>query len=205
MPESVEIPAPVSTAILVTPAVHECSSLIASVSSDGMTAAFGTSLAEYAGTIPALLERAAERDPGGTWLRTDELTLTFEAAAGRVSAIAAELGAAGIGPGDLVMLTTRTTPQYLLSWLAVLELGAVTVPVNPASAVAELTGLVGQVQPKAVLTDAALASASAPDWLGQGDGRARLVMDVNGLGAGQPDRPPSARLGGRGRPYQRPG
>jgi carnitine-CoA ligase len=121
-----------------------------------MTATFGTSLADYTGTIPRLLARAAERDPGGTWLRTDDLTLTFEQAAGRVGAVAAELAESGIGHGDLVMLTARTTPEYLLSWLALAALGAVTVPVNPASAPAELAGLIGQVGPKAVLTDAAL-------------------------------------------------
>jgi len=52
------------------------------------------------------------------------------------------------------MLTARTTPEYLLSWLALAALGAVTVPVNPASAAAELAGLIGQVRPGAVLTDA---------------------------------------------------
>lgn len=121
-----------------------------------MTATFGTSLADYTGNIPRLLARAAERNPGGTWLRTDDLTLTFEQAAGRVGAVAGELAQSGIGHGDLVMLTARTTPEYLLSWLALAALGAVTVPVNPASAHAELAGLIGQVRPKAVLTDAAL-------------------------------------------------
>ncbi len=127
-----------------------------------MTAVFGTTLADYTGTIPRLLDRAAERDPGGTWLRTDDLTLTFAGAAGRVSAIAAELADRGIGRDDLVMLTARTTPEYLLSWLAVTALGAVTVPVNPASARAELAGLVGQVRPKAVLTDRLLDPGLGP-------------------------------------------
>jgi len=36
-----------------------------------MTSAFGTSLADYQGTIPRLVDRAAERDPGRVWLRTD--------------------------------------------------------------------------------------------------------------------------------------
>ena len=42
-------------------------------------------LAGYTGTIPRLLAAAAERDPGGVWLRTDETTLTFAAAADRVA------------------------------------------------------------------------------------------------------------------------
>ena len=194
-----------------------------------MTAVFGTTLADYTGTIPRLLERAAERDPGGTWLRTDDVTLTFAEAAGRVAAIAAELAERGIGRDDLVMLTARTTPGYLLSWLALTALGAVTVPVNPASAPAELAGLVGQVRPKAVLTDRLLepglgagagsgtghggelasdgdghasgsALAAQPDWLGEGDGRVRFVIDVDGLGAGRADQPLSSLPGGQVRP-----
>ncbi len=121
-----------------------------------MTGAFGTSLADYTGTIPRLLDRAAERDPGGTWLRTDDLTLTFAEPPGGWPRSPASLPTRGIGHGDLVMLTARTTPEYLLSWLALTALGAVTVPVNPASAPAELAGLVGQVRPKAMLTDPAL-------------------------------------------------
>ena len=151
-----------------------------------MTGAFGTSLADYTGTIPRLLARAAERDPGGIWLRTDNLTLTFEHAAGRVGAVAAELAESGIGHGDLVMLTARTTPEYLLSWLALAALGAVTVPVNPASAPAELVGLLGQTRPKALLTDAQLRTEV--DRADAGDGRdrsdAQMQAEVDGAEAG---------------------
>ncbi|MGN6795013.1 MAG: AMP-binding protein, partial [Streptosporangiaceae bacterium] len=140
------------------------------------------------GTIPRLLDRAAERDPDGSWLRTDDLTLTFAQAAARVSAIAGDLAEQGISHGDLVMLTARTTPEYLLSWLALTALGAVTVSVNPASTTAELAGLIGQVQPKAVLTDPGMHEA-----LAEGDLRERPVIDVHDLAAGRPDQPLSGR------------
>ncbi|MGI9009370.1 MAG: AMP-binding protein [Streptosporangiaceae bacterium] len=165
-----------------------------------MTGAFGSSLAYYSGTIPGLLERAAERDPGGVWLRTDDLSLTFGQAADRVAGLAGELAEAGLGHGDLVMLTARTTPPYLLAWLALASLGAVTVPVNPASAAAELDGLLRQVQPRAVLTDAGLRSvldeAAGPGRPGgQPQSPRPVVLDVAALGArsaGQPLRGPAA-------------
>src|SRR5215472_4932486 len=172
-----------------------------------MTATFGTTLADYRGTIPRLLDRAAERDPGGTWLRTDDLQLTFGQAAGRVGGAATELADVGIARGDLVMLTARTTPDYLLSWLALTALGAVTVPVNPASAPAELAGLIGQVRPEAVLTDSELYPAfgdagfvssadgtggrpregisSVLDAAARREGPLRAVIDVRKLGAGR--------------------
>ena len=49
--------------------------------------------------------------------------------------------------------TARTTPPYLICWLALACLGAVTVPVNPRSAPAELAGLEHQTRPRAIITD----------------------------------------------------
>jgi crotonobetaine/carnitine-CoA ligase len=113
--------------------------------------------AEYAGTIPRLLAAAAERDSEGSWLRSDGGSLTFGGAVAAVSQTAAALQAAGVGTGDLVMLTASTTPPYLLSWLALTSLGAIAVAVNPRSTPAELAGLISQVKPRLLITDTALA------------------------------------------------
>lgn len=162
-----------------------------------MTGPFGSTVADYSGTIPGLLDLAAERDAGATWLRTDEMTLTFGGASQRVAGLAAELAEAGLGHGDLAMLTARTTPEYLLAWLALASLGAVTVPVNPASATAELAGLLNQVQPRALLTDPDLrsvmeeaAGASRPD--GSPQSPPPVVLNVKELGARRADGPLSA-------------
>ena len=109
---------------------------------------------EYSGTIPRLLADAAARDPDGVWLRTDETTLTFGEAAARAAGVARALRDAGIRRGDLVMVTARSTPGYLLCWLALPTLGAVTVSVNPRSAPAEIAGMARQVSPRALISDA---------------------------------------------------
>jgi crotonobetaine/carnitine-CoA ligase len=82
--------------------------------------------------------------------------LTFAGAAAHVSAVAERLRASGVGRGDLVVVTARTAPPYLLCWLALAALGAVTVPTDPNGTPQELAGLVGQVQPRAVVSDASL-------------------------------------------------
>jgi crotonobetaine/carnitine-CoA ligase len=107
-------------------------------------------------TIGGLLWAAADRDPEGTWLRTDDGCLSFGAAAAQVAAVAQALRAAGVRHGDLVVVTARTTPPYLLCWLALATLGGITVPTNPSSTAAELAGLVKQTQPRALVTDADL-------------------------------------------------
>src|SRR5579871_5665889 len=103
-------------------------------------------------TIPELIVNAVERAPDDIWIRTDEGTLSFAGAAGRVARLALRLRDAGISRGDLVVVTTRTTPPYLLCWLALATLGAITVPTDPAATPAELAGLVGQVQPRALVS-----------------------------------------------------
>jgi crotonobetaine/carnitine-CoA ligase len=115
----------------------------------------------YAGTIPRLLTAAADRDSEGVWIRSDAGTLTFGGAIAAVGLTAEALRAAGVRKGDLVMLTASTTPQYLLCWLGLTTLGAIAVAVNPRSSAAELAGLIGQVQPKLLVTDPGLSDLAA--------------------------------------------
>ncbi len=120
-----------------------------------------SSTQSYNGTIPRLLAAAADRDPDGVWLRTDDGTLTFAGAAGQVGRLADRLRDAGIEHGDLVVITARTTPPYLLCWLALASLGAVSVPTDPTGTAQELAGLVGQVQPRALISESALSPVLA--------------------------------------------
>jgi carnitine-CoA ligase len=150
------------------------------------------SLTAYSGTIPRLLATAAARNPDGAWLRSDEEEpLTFAAAAARVAGLASALREAGIRRGDLVMVTARTTPPYLLCWLALASLGAVTVPVNPRSAAAELAGLVRQVTPRALITDADLGelveAASVRELPELGVLDIGALLHAAGTGASLPD------------------
>ncbi len=138
-------------------------------------------------TIPGLLSRAASRDPDGSWLRADDARLTFADAAGRVGAVAGYLREAGVRRGDLVVVTARSTPPYLLCWLALASLGAVSVATNPRSAPAELAGLVRQVSPRALITDAGLAGLV--DSAGVAGLPELGVLDADALGTGTAELP----------------
>jgi carnitine-CoA ligase len=145
-------------------------------------------------TIPEMLSRAASRDPDGIWLRAGGTRLTFAGTAGRVGAVATALRDAGVRRGDLVVVTARTTPPYLLCWLALACIGAVTAATNPRSAPPELAGLVRQVGPRALITDAGLASLVAE--AGIADLPELGVLDVDALAAGRdPAELPDAGVG----------
>jgi crotonobetaine/carnitine-CoA ligase len=142
--------------------------------------------AAYSGTIPRLLAAAAARDGDGTWLRSDSGSLSFGGAAAAAGLSAEALGAAGVRRGDLVMMTARNTPPYLICWLALAALGAITVAVNPRSSAAELAGLAAQTEPRALITDAGLAALVAEATAGAaggpgapgGPGGGPAVLDV---------------------------
>ena len=75
-----------------------------------------------------------------------------------------------MGKGDLVLATARNDPRYVFLWLAAAYPGAIYVAVDPRQTAAELEGLIGQVEPKLVVTDEEL-----PDLFAQvgRSGRAR--------------------------------
>jgi crotonobetaine/carnitine-CoA ligase len=55
-----------------------------------------------------------------------------------------------------VLATARNDPRYLFLWLATAYLGAIYVGVDPRQTDAELNGLIGQVEPALVVTDASV-------------------------------------------------
>jgi crotonobetaine/carnitine-CoA ligase len=127
-------------------------------------------------TIPFLFRRAVEAVPDKPWLLADEVEYTYAGALERIERAAAALRALGVRRQDRVLVTARNTPDYLLSWFALMELGAVQVPVNPKSTEGELAGFVEQVDPKVIVTDQGLASAFA-----------RSSVDVGELFGAVPD------------------
>jgi crotonobetaine/carnitine-CoA ligase len=143
-------------------------------------------LGGYQGTIPRLLAAAAGRDAAGTWLRSDTGELTFGGAAAAAALTADALREAGVRRGDLVMVTARNTPPYLITWLALASLGAVTVAVNPRGSAAELAGLLGQTAPRALITDSGLAGLAAEAGAGAAAGGQPPGAVPAGIGATVP-------------------
>lgn len=134
-------------------------------------------------TIPDLLDQAADTHSERIWLRTDDGELSFAQARAHVARIISGLEAAGVGKGDLVAVTTRTTAPYLLVWLALTSMGAIALTVNPASAPTELEGLLAQTSPKAVVSDADIGVAGridVDDLVGDWTSGVPVVAGVSG-------------------------
>jgi carnitine-CoA ligase len=136
-------------------------------------------------TIPTLFAESVAAVPGKPWLHHEEGTFTYAEADARIRSMAAALAERGVGRGDLVLATARNRPAYLFAWLATVHLGAIYVPANPRSSEAELAGLIGQVEPKLVVSDAEM-DVDTP-FADVGD--LQDAAPVEGLGPAEPEDP----------------
>jgi crotonobetaine/carnitine-CoA ligase len=146
-------------------------------------------------TIPRFVRDRVEASPDAVWLIAPDLELTYAEAQDRIERAAAALRAQGVQPGDRVLHVPRNEPAHLLTWLALMEVGATQVPVNPRSTEAELQGFVDQVRPSVVLTEVDELFEAEPDGRGPADvdhdatavmiptsgttGRSKLVMQTH--------------------------
>ncbi|MFE4675539.1 class I adenylate-forming enzyme family protein [Streptomyces sp. NPDC056723] len=85
-------------------------------------------------TIPEALDYAAEQWPDHlalTHIEGGGPTLTWAQLRERISRVRTGLELLGVTPGDKVGIMLRNQVEFPLTWLAVIEAGAVAVPMNP--------------------------------------------------------------------------
>lgn len=68
----------------------------------------------------------------------------------RTRALAAVLEAAGVAPGDRVLLYAASSPYWVAAYFAILARGAVVVPLNPQSPVSQLARIAASAGPRLV-------------------------------------------------------
>jgi malonyl-CoA/methylmalonyl-CoA synthetase len=116
-----------------------------------------------AGSLPAAWaarwrsrpDRGVVRDPDGTWATGADLLA-------RTAAVAGRLAAAGLVPGDRVLVSGPASVDLVVAHCAALRAGYVVVPVNAAYTPRELAVIAGDARPRAaVLGDADLRDAAA--------------------------------------------
>jgi len=129
------------------------------------------------------LELAAGTDPRRTLVRTPEgRRLDYGTAREQCARLASALLRCGAIPGDRVALRVEKSPEAVLVYLACLRIGAVFVPLNPASTPHELEYLLGDSGPRIVIVGPGERAALAP--LAQRAGVARLeTLAVGGEGS----------------------
>jgi crotonobetaine/carnitine-CoA ligase len=112
-------------------------------------------------TIPELVHDAAAAHGDRPWLLHDDTVLTFADAERATAAVASSAAALGVAKGDVVLVVAHNTAAHVVAWLGLVRAGAIVLPVNPASTVAELVGFLDQARPRLSVFDPARDNAVA--------------------------------------------
>lgn len=122
-------------------------------------------------TLPALLQRQADRFGERVLLRTDRTNLSFRAVRDAAAARAGTLAAAGVGPGDRIAAMSENCYELVELWLGCAWLGATFVPVNTALRGLQLTHVLASSRVRAIAVEPAfrdtLDSVELPSTLEQ--------------------------------------
>ncbi|HEV2843540.1 MAG TPA: AMP-binding protein, partial [Thermoanaerobaculia bacterium] len=94
-------------------------------------------------------ERTALRFHGGA----EEISLSYEELFARSRSLAAGLAARGLRRGDRVAFFLGNRPEFVVAYLAVLQIGAVMVPINLAYRRREISHMLTDAEPRLVLTE----------------------------------------------------
>jgi acyl-CoA synthetase (AMP-forming)/AMP-acid ligase II len=112
-------------------------------------------------TVPDALAAHAAQRPAGLVLSAGDEQLSYGELAELVRAMASNLAGLGVRSGDRVAILGSNSIEWVVAFLATLELGAVVVPLNHRLGRAELAHQLELVRARVVLHDAALSEQAA--------------------------------------------
>lgn len=121
--------------------------LPADADADGVdVTAAGTLLRSWTQRWAAAPEAATVFDDDGGWIDAGELE-------DRSRAVARRLAAAGLAPGDRILVSAATSTELVVAHLGALRAGLVVVPANTAYREREIAHLVRDAEPAAAIVD----------------------------------------------------
>nr|WP_111298449.1 malonyl-CoA synthase [Paracoccus saliphilus] len=127
-------------------------------------------------TIHEQFVQTAEVMQGKTLFeRPDQADISFARMRDMVERLAGALTALGVAPGDRVAVQVEKSPEAIALYLAVLQVGAIFLPLNTAYTGAEIDYFIGDAAPRLFVCDPAQAQAHAH--------RASATLAVETLGA----------------------
>ena len=108
------------------------------------------------------LEISALRYPDHTAIIFYDAFITYRRLLAEVEAMAGYLQAQGVKKGDRVLLYMQNSPQYVISYYAILRADAVVIPINPMNRAAELEHYIADTRSAVCLAGQELAEHITP-------------------------------------------
>lgn len=99
-----------------------------------------------------LLYAAADSKPDSPFFYHGGRTISYARALSATERLSGAFDRRGLGRGDRVLIQLGNSPEFIYSFLALVRLGAVAVPVNPAARRYEMRGYIELSEPRALIT-----------------------------------------------------
>ncbi|MBS7539011.1 amino acid adenylation domain-containing protein [Ancylobacter lacus] len=104
-------------------------------------------------TLAALIEAGMRADPAATALVFGAASMDYATLDRRSAALAGQLAAAGLGPGDLVAVALPRSLELMVALVAVLRAGAAYLPLDLAQPAARLARILASARPRLALAE----------------------------------------------------
>ncbi|KRD28666.1 hypothetical protein ASE35_19385 [Lysobacter sp. Root916] len=114
-------------------------------------------------TIAAQVQAQVERTPDAIALRCGAREMSYRELDRRANALAHELRAAGVGPGELVGLYVERTPEMLIGLLGILKAGGAYMPLDPTYPADRLAYMLEASAARVLVSQRALADSLPGD------------------------------------------
>ena len=108
------------------------------------------------------LIQTSKKNPEHTAIIHNTQRITYKNLARQVDNLATALGSLGVKKGDRVLLFLPNIPEYIISYYAVIRLGAIVTPVNPLAKEGEFNYVFSSVEPAVIVVHAPLYPITAP-------------------------------------------
>jgi long-chain acyl-CoA synthetase len=103
--------------------------------------------------IYSWLEIHAKERPAKVCIKTHDRELTYGELSRAARSLGTALKQAGLTKGDKVILVLPNIPEFVISYMAIVGLGATVVPVNPTYTAWELAHILGNSDSKAIILE----------------------------------------------------
>lgn len=143
-------------------------------------------------TIHQLIEAQVQQTPEAPAVVFEKQTLSYGELNQRADQLADLLRAKGVNPGDRIALCLKPSLDRIVNILAVLKVGAVYVPLDPAYPVERLKYCLEDTKPKFLLTQRSVILPNISVPLLSLDGKGHVQPQTEGQAQGRPLQSPTA-------------
>jgi long-chain acyl-CoA synthetase len=133
--------------------------------------------------IARLFEASARRFPDKPVLLSGDTALNWANVDRRAGAVAHELAARGIGPGDRVAIAMEDPASVVVALLGTLKAGATATPINPRLSAAERAEILADLEPSHVIAAFGEDEAETPSRDVAGEDPAIILYTSGSTGA----------------------